>query len=247
MPKFLSSLSSLIYPQSCLACHEILNLRTPEEGSSNTIQAGLCFICATEIRREAVCEIRYGMKVYSGSRFSPRVSRIILAAKEDNNFLARKWLVSSLKLALSLALVSIYKLNTSGDIKIALVPIPSRSSVNRSRGFRHANLLATELSKVSFPADVRVFSNLLSHKARVRDQSKLRYEERRVNMKDSMVAQEQLGLSGHRVFLLDDLVTSGLTLRAAKAAMEARGVAVNGAICASSNMAFRNEPDLKVA
>jgi len=187
------------------------------------------------------------MKIYSGSRFSPRVSRIILAAKEDNNFLARKWLVDSLKLALSLALVSIYKLNTSGDIKIALVPIPSRSSVNRSRGFRHANLLATELSKESFQADIRVFSNFLSHKTRVRDQSKLKYEERRVNMKDSMVAQEELRLSGFRVFLLDDLVTSGLTLRAAKAALQARGIEVDGAICASSNLVFRNEPNLKVA
>ena len=187
------------------------------------------------------------MKIYSGSRFSPRVSRIILAAKEDNNFLARKWLVDSLKLALSLALVSIYKLNTSGDMRIALIPIPSRNSVNRSRGYRHANLLATELSKVSFHADIRAFSDLLSHKARVRDQSKLRYEERRANMKDSMVAQEQLQLSGYRVFLLDDLVTSGLTLHAAKAALEARGVAIEGAICASSNLVFRNEPNLKVA
>lgn len=247
MPKFLNSLSSLIYPQSCLACHAILDFITQNEGSSNTIHAGLCFICATEIRREAVCENRFGMRIYSGSRFSPRVSRIILAAKEDNNFLARKWLVDSLKLALSLALISIYKLNNSGDMRIALIPIPSRNSVNRSRGFRHANLLATELSKVSFQADVRAFSNFLSHKLRVRDQSKLRYEERRANMENSMVAAEKLMLSGYRVFLLDDLVTSGLTLRAAKAAMEARGVAVNGAICASSNMAFRNEPDLKVA
>jgi len=247
MTKFFSSLSSLIYPHSCISCHEILNLKTKKEASVKAVQEGLCFVCTTVIRREAVCENRYGLKIYSGSRFSPLVSRIILAAKEDNNRLARKWLVDSLKLALSMALVSTHKLNPSGDLKIALVPIPSRNSVNRSRGFKHTNLLATELSKELAHSDVATFLDLLSHKARVRDQSKLKYEERRANMEESMIANEGVSLSNYRVFLLDDLVTSGLTLRAAKVAMEARGVAVNGAICASSNMAFRNAPNLKAA
>jgi predicted amidophosphoribosyltransferase len=245
--KLLDSLSSLIYPKSCISCHEVLNLQIQNEASCEANQVGLCLICFLEIIRKPTCEYRYGITIYSGSRFSPKVSRIILAAKEDNNLLARKWLVDSLKIALAFAWELINESEKVDHLKIALVPIPSRNSVNRSRGYRHTNLLAAHLSKEWVDSDLKIFPDLLSYKLRVRDQSRLGFEERRNNMNGSMIVSENRKISGYKVFLLDDLVTSGLTLRAAKITLESNGVAVTGALCAASALVFGNLPNLKIA
>jgi predicted amidophosphoribosyltransferase len=209
--------------------------------------SGLCKFCLQEIVLVAKHEVRFGINIFSGSNFSPKISRIILAAKEDNNLVAREFLIQSLLLALSFATSQKSKISRKPGEKLTLIPIPSRSSVNRSRGYLHANLLTSGLLKTYTGMRIESAFQILTHKVRIQDQSKLSISERRSNMDGSMIAKRDKAIEGSKILLVDDLVTSGLTLRAAKLALEDGGYEIAGAICAASNMNFGSEAKVQVS
>ena len=80
--------------------------------------------------------------------------------------------------------------------------------------------------------------NCLEHSRKVTDQSTLNNQERLRNMAGAIIVKDHVRIpipDRTKVFLLDDLVTTGSTANAAKTALEARGIGVLGVIasCAS--------------
>ncbi|MDH4286923.1 MAG: phosphoribosyltransferase family protein, partial [Gallionella sp.] len=99
-----------------------------------------------------------------------------------------------------------------------LIPMPLHPAKLRERGFNQSQLLAAALAR-------RLKLELLANACqRVRDtppQSALPWKERRKNVRNAFRCDADL--SGKRVALVDDVLTTGASLNALAAAVQKRG------------------------
>lgn len=102
-----------------------------------------------------------------------------------------------------------------------IVPVPSSKKSVRDRGFSHIHLLAEELSKIT---NIPTLSNVLHRNKNVRHQLGLKRQQRLENVKDIFECTQDL--SGLRVLLLDDVLTTGATVYNCKLALEKKGASV---------------------
>jgi predicted amidophosphoribosyltransferase len=106
-----------------------------------------------------------------------------------------------------------------------LIPIPSRNSVARKRGRQFVSVLSRKISESEgLPTE-----ELLTHIRKVRDQSNLDAKDRAENLEGALVS---LRFISGRAILVDDLVTTGATLREAARALRAVGIVVSAAVTA---------------
>ncbi|MEO5762642.1 MAG: phosphoribosyltransferase family protein [Vicinamibacteria bacterium] len=100
------------------------------------------------------------------------------------------------------------------------IPVPLHPGRLRARGFNQADLLATALAR-----NVRIArADALT---RVRDtpsQTNLPAGERRRNVRNAFKATQSRALSGAIVVLVDDVMTTGATLRECASTLLANGV-----------------------
>ena len=102
-----------------------------------------------------------------------------------------------------------------------LVPAPSNVKSIRERGFNPAEIIAREIAR-QVP-NLR-FESLLARTRQTLDQSKLTPSERSDNQRGSMIAQ----VGAEQIILIDDVVTTGATLKEATLALENAGHLVIG-------------------
>lgn len=116
--------------------------------------------------------------------------------------------------------------------RVTLVPMPSSRANYVKRGFTPAKLFAAHANRIaSRPFVIR---SLLRFSRVVDDQSKLNIEQRRANLAGSMTANRTL--SGIRVLLFDDVVTTGATLLEAARALTEAGAEVLGFVTFSETL-----------
>ncbi len=109
----------------------------------------------------------------------------------------------------------------------ALVPIPLHDRVLAVRGFNQAEEIARALAA----ATGSVVVNALQRRARGRPQKGLSRVGRADNVRDAFsMAITPSALGDHRVVLVDDVITTTATLRAAAAALRAAGVGTAGVV-----------------
>ena len=184
------------------------------------------------------------LKIFAGSKYTLNLSRIILAAKEDNQIQARVFLAERLNQSLKKALQEISLTREQSIKKIVIIPIPSRRLADRKRGFAHVELLVTELMTLNKTLDIKVL-NCLSHSRKISDQTSLNFHERAVNMKGAFVVDRIKYLeiyptinSNSVAFLVDDLVTTGATVQAANSALLTLGRSVDGVLASCATQGF---------
>ena len=102
-----------------------------------------------------------------------------------------------------------------------VLPVPSRPKKVRARGYNQSALLAKEVSKRT---GVPFSSSALLKTRDTRAQHDLTAEERQVNLSGSFSAREA-EVSGKRLLLVDDVLTTGATARECVAALKAAGAA----------------------
>ncbi len=187
---------------------------------------------------------RGSLQIFAGSKYSPSLSRIILAAKEDNQLQARAFLAERLNQSLKRALKEISLRRELAIREIVIIPIPSRRLADRKRGFAHVELLVTQLMNLNKTLDIQIL-NCLSHSKKVSDQTSLNFHERAMNMKGAFVVDRIKYLeiyptknSNSVVFLIDDLVTTGATVQAANSALLTLGGSVDGVLASCATEGF---------
>ena len=204
--KSLAGFTDLLFPPRCLGC-----------GSLNS---GLCPFCALSWRFQKAHRLIGNFSVFSAVQYSPIARNILLAAKEDGIGEADELLIAALRFAFQQVIFS----NSEPPF---LVPIPSSKSAIRHRGRNFLTVITAQLSNF----EQVPLKELLSHSRKVRDQSNLEAKRRMENLAGSMQVSRGLG-RGRSVLLVDDLLTSGATLREAGSALSQAGFRVHAAITA---------------
>ena len=233
---FAATFAALLFPVRCSSC---LKSSAEDLGSF-----GICSKCRVNLQPGVSVSYRGPLKIFAGSKYTPNLSRIILAAKEDNQIQARVFLAERLNRSLKKALQEISLSREQTIEKIVIIPIPSRRLADRKRGFAHVELLVTELMTLNKILDIKVLK-CLSHSRKISDQTSLNFHERAVNMKGAFVVDRIKYLeiyptmnSNSVVFLVDDLVTTGATVQAANSALLTLGRSVDGVLASCATQGF---------
>lgn len=153
--------------------------------------------------------------VTSSILYSPIAARILVAAKESNQRSADILIIDAIRHILE---------NFKGDTaNLTFIPMPSSRYAMRKRGRNFMEFVCEEL-------DIS-YSNILFHQRRVQDQSGLNAQERRLNLVGAFALEKSVRIYGD-IVLIDDVVTTGSTLREARRALSAGGLQVSAAITA---------------
>jgi predicted amidophosphoribosyltransferase len=126
-----------------------------------------------------------------------------------------------------------------------LVPVPSARAVAAARGGDHVARLAHHVARAQGPPVCAA----LRMTRRVRDSAGLGADERRRNLDGALVAVDRA--DGAVAVLVDDIVTTGATLREAARALRAAGWSVAGAVVVAAtprrSAAARETPSRRLA
>lgn len=173
----------------------------------DALDVSLCDACRELLRVQPAGQWLDGVEVRSALRFEGVPARVIRAYKQEG----RTDLARPLGAALAVAARPL-----AGDAVV--VPVPSSRAAMRGRGYRAAELLAVR-------AGLRP-RRLLRPAGAAADQRGLGRDARADNVRGTMRAYAAHGL---RVVVVDDVITTGATLREAVRALRAAGADVLGA------------------
>ncbi len=109
-----------------------------------------------------------------------------------------------------------------------LVPIPSKDDSFHNRGFVPAKLLALRVSRQVAKQQAKFIQvlDLLSYQRLVQDQAALSGHDRRNNLTDAFRLKAKV--KAQQVWLIDDVVTTGSSVREAKRCLAEAGIGVAG-------------------
>ena len=184
-----------LLPLSCLHCHRPSRL-------------SLCEKCLAPFRDVPQC-VSYigGVPLWVTAYYAGSIRRAIVAYKEEG--------IASLRKPLSFAIANGLAHFSQEHEDLMVVPIPSRIKAIRSRGEDVIHQLALAACQASGIARPRV-KPLLRMRPQTADQGGLGAAARRRNMKGALELAVPRGeLPGGSVVLVDDVVTTGETVRAA--------------------------------
>ena len=213
MRKLLYPLLDLIYPKRCPGCH--------------LPSASICELCKSFWQKPPISiTLRKSqdsdLLVVSVAQYRNEVRAILLAYKEDGEREAGKVLTEALLQA---------RHGISNHSVCAFVPIPSNPKSVRRRG---RDFMLDLCNQVAIQSGDQVLS-IIKVNRDVQDQSKLSEKERSQNLVGAFdcTPKNLKLLAKFPIILVDDLLTTGATLREAQRALRQRGVIPIGAITAA--------------
>lgn len=179
-------------------------------------------------------KIRFdSVPTFSTVAYDGEISTVVIKAKEERNRTAQDLLAQAITRSL-ISLREVIDVN-----QYLLVPIPSSKQAIKRRGesFLHPILKRVIELDCQSKTDNRMvgqWAELLSYRKKVRDQATLTSFERHENLRSAFIVSRFLDCP---VILVDDVVTTGATLKNAIDALRERKMTVLGAVtaCASAH------------
>ena len=198
-----TELSQLIFPSRCFGCR--------------VLGPSICSACRRDWHPHYYKTKFDALTVHSALLYSPTASKIILAAKE-----------SSLKGADDLIIEAIiHTLNKAipDTTFFRLVPVPSSKVSQRRRG---RSFVVDLVSQISQRTGIPMI-DCLQVSRKVLDQSGLHRDERATNLAGAFALSSRVR---GELILVDDVVTTGATLREAARAVNSQGFQAVGSVTA---------------
>lgn len=216
----LADLLDLALPQTCAGC-----------AAPGRSLCDCCCALLADPRRHRPDPCPEGLPpLVAAAPYSGPVRAALLAHKEDG----RLGLVRPLGRALAGAVVL---LRADAALVPVLVPVPSARRAVRERGHDHARRLAAAAARrAGLPSRA-----LLVQARRTADQSGLDAGQRADNLHGAL--QARCRLDGLPVLLVDDVVTTGVTLAEAARALRAAGAEVRGAAVVAATLRTSRPPE----
>jgi len=206
--RVLAELNTLLFPVRCYGCRDL--------------GFAICSNCRKQWNPHTYKSQVENITTFSAIPYSVVARNILLAAKEENQKAADQLVAKALHYSLE---------NLFRSIPIcAIVPIPSRPSSNRRRGRDFVSEISILVAKDFGVAVLPI----LHHQRSVRDQSKLNIAGRQENLAMALAIKPEYhgNYSAEKVVVLDDLLTTGATIREANRALTKGGFKVQAAATA---------------
>jgi competence protein ComFC len=203
--KLSNLLLDLLFPVYCTNCQkEGLSLCEECQKSIVEIKSSACYLCQ-HLSSEGICpkcrkKTNISQAVFYGYYHDPVLKNAIHALKYNG--------LKVVAPALSELLSSKIKPHLKPSENYLLVPVPLHRSKKANRGFNQSELLCQNLSKtLEMP-----YQNLLKRQKNTKPQIELKYRERQTNIKKSFAVLKKPP-ENTTIILIDDVVTSGATIR----------------------------------
>ena len=199
----LAELSQLLFPSRCFGCQKL--------GPS------ICSACRSSWHPHYYRTKFDTLTVHSSLLYTPTASKIILAAKEQGIKGADELIIEAIIHAIEKSKI---------DTTLArLVPVPSSTSSQRRRG---RSFIVDLVTKITDRTGIQML-DCLQLSRRVLDQSGLHRDERATNLAGAFRITSQ---ARGELILIDDVVTTGATLREALRAVNSQGFHAAGSVSA---------------
>ncbi len=198
-----TELSQLVFPSRCFGCHRL--------GPS------ICSACRSNWHPHYYKTKLAGLTVHSALLYTPTASRIILAAKESGLKGADELLID--------AIIHVVHKAIPDNTLYRLVPVPSSKASQRRRG---RSFIVDLVSHISQQTGIPMI-DCLQLSRRVLDQSGLHRNERAANLAGAFTLNSRVR---GELILVDDVVTTGATLREAARAVNSQGFQAVGSVTA---------------
>ena len=214
-------LAALAWPVACAGC-----------GAPDVVICASCLLLLTGgARHAAVAAWPDGPGVWAAGAYRDVPARLVVAWKDRG----RHDLTVALGAALAGPLAACRLAAGSRTDRLLLVPVPTARRNRRRRGSDLVRDLAVTASRHAggWPGAPPAVLPVLRHVRRVRDQSELGAEARRVNLHGAFAVRRQWAerVNGRAVIIVDDIVTTGATVAEAARALSAAGARPVGACC----------------
>jgi predicted amidophosphoribosyltransferase len=190
----LQEISQLMFPTRCLGCHKLSSI--------------ICANCSMEWRKSKYLTQLPALTVHSTILYTPVAAKIILAAKENGAASADNLLIDAI-------MWQIQNLQINFN-NIRLVPIPSSKRSIRNRGRSFVIDIAQQISQQT---GIPVL-DCLNLTGKTIDQSRLNRKQRLENMKGAISMK---AVARGELLLIDDVITTGATLKEAARALNSQG------------------------
>ncbi len=208
--EWFAGLLDFVFPPLCLGCGEYYDDKSQIcsicLGKVQTFDYPLCLNCRAFIPKGVECPVCKAESVllFAYANYQPPLNDIIHQFKFRG--------ITSPAETFARLTYEKFK-DLLGEIKVeALIPIPLHRQRENRRGYNQAELFARGLSKLM---GIPVNSELLTRIKRGKEQARLPFKQRISNIKNAFeVDPLQDGI--RKVYLLDDVVTSGATVLEAK-------------------------------
>ena len=148
----------------------------------------------------------YNGFIFLASYSIPTVQAAIREAKFHKNDQAAKLLAELLK---------VYFKEKLSDQDYWLIPIPLSAKRQKKRGFNQVTKIL-KLAIVDYP-NLKLRTDLLERTKDTKPQTKLSREERLKNLSGAFSTKRSADLTGANIIIIDDVTTTGATLREARA------------------------------
>ena len=177
-----------------------------------------------------VCrELEPGFPVWAGTEYTDVARRAILALKNDQRTDASSALARVLLPAIDAAVDSLPGDTAAGGV-VTLAALPSTRAAFRRRGYRPVDVV---VARTAFTLE-----HPLAWRRQPGDQIGLGIAARQANLSGALRTKRPV--TGRRFLLVDDVVTTGQTLREARrAVVEAGGSVIGAAVIAATPRLFR--------
>ena len=182
---------SFFYPERCPYCDKLIE--------ADEIACGKCMKELIEKRRPVI-RGAMGYRCVASFVYDGHVRRMLIRIK----YYERVQHIRQVARILADDIAEYYGGN-SFDI---ITAVPMHPKDYRERGFNQCEMLAKELSKL---LGIRYEKTLIKVK-HTKKQHRLTYNERRKNLSGAFKLIDKEALTGKRILLIDDIITSGCTL-----------------------------------
>jgi len=214
----LNTLLNIIYPVTCGGCGQLGKVLCNECIKTFRIidEENSCPVCGRWVGKKTICgeciendrgfiEGRYGFS------FEGNLREAIHAFKFQGRKDVGKALVSLLE-------DKIKGLDCVCDV---IIPIPITNKRLKERGFNQSFIISEIVSKI---INKPVYHSILIKKLETIDQYKLNRDERKKNIKGAFTVKNGEKIKGKGILLVDDLFTTGATVKEASLTLKRSGV-----------------------
>ncbi len=234
--ELVDAIFDVVFPPICLSCEKIigkaeqeLSLCTSCRSRFTTASGFFCPVCKRRLPKPYVPCHEKAQFVLAAPFFfeDPMAQKIIHLLKYGRV----KRAATPLAFFIVSYLQSIASIEDAGDGDFAMIPVPLHPSRERKRGFNQSLLIAKEVERFSKTLDCgkklpsfRIEADAVLRIRKTPSQIKQPSREARTeNVRGCFALRDAPKIAGKNVFLVDDVFTSGATMRELARLLKANG------------------------